>query len=132
MSKLDRELALRSAALSQQRRNLRQRRQVLHQDVMALCKRPTTLACAALAGFVLARLNPLALAGRRPSPAAASGKSIAGGVVSTLQVVLVSLAPTLLKRAFTASLSARERSHRGDDWFADREAPSQVSARPSQ
>lgn len=75
MSKREREIALQSATLTRQRRRLQLRQQALRHDVRTLCKQPSTLACAALAGFALARMGPLAHAVMQTSTA--DGRSFA-------------------------------------------------------
>jgi hypothetical protein len=120
MSSRARELALRSAALNQQRQRLQQQKQALHDGALALCKQPGTLACAALAGFILARINPLPHVTRQTSPAGATGAPGAGSFRATLQALLLSLAPILLKQAITAGFAAREKTHRRDEPVLDR------------
>ncbi len=120
MSNRDRELALRSAALNQQRQRLQQQKQALHDGALALCKQPKTLAGAALAGFILARMSPLSHSARQTSRAGATGTTGTGSFRATLQAVLLSLAPILLKQAITAGFSARKTTHRGDEPFLER------------
>jgi len=120
MSNRDRELALRSAALNQQRQRLQQQKQALHDGALALCKQPRTLVGAALAGFILARMNPLPHVTRQTSPVGATDTPGTGSFRATLQAVLLSLAPILLKQAITAGFAAREKKHRGDEPFLER------------
>jgi hypothetical protein len=114
MSKLDHKIALQSAMLTGQRLRLQQQKQSLHLGIMAFCKRPATLGCAALAGFVLARIYPTAFTGRLQTPVNGSGPSAAGtgSLAGTLRIVLISVAPTLIKRAITAGFASRDRALR--------------------
>jgi len=112
MSKLDHRIALQSAMLTGQRQRIAQRKQTLHLGVMAFCKRPTTLACATLAGFVLARISPTAFIGMPQTPASRSGAPVTGGFAGTLRVVMLSVAPALIKRAITAGFASRDRALR--------------------
>lgn len=112
MSKLEHSIALQSAKLNGQRGRLQQRKQALRHGVMAYCKQPGTLACAALAGFVLARMVPTALASRLQSPANSSGPPATGGFAGTLRAVLPSVAPTVIKWAITKGFASRERALR--------------------
>lgn len=112
MSKLDHEIALQSAMLSGQRLRLQQQKQNLHVGAMAYCKRPATLACAALAGFVFARILPSAFTRKLQTPASGSDPSSTGtaGLAGTLRVVLLSVAPTLIKWAITTGFASRDRA----------------------
>jgi hypothetical protein len=106
MSKRLDTIALQSATLTQRRLRIHQRKQALHDDAMALCKQPSTLACAAFAGFVLARTIPMAgTVGLRPSPDA-TGASGMSSIANTLRVVLIGVAPTLIRQAITAGLAS--------------------------
>lgn len=114
MSKLSHKIALQSAMLSGQRQRIQQRKQALHVGVMAFCKRPTTLACATLAGFVVARVSSKAFTGRLQTPASESGPPVAGtaSLAGTLRVVLLSVAPALIKWALTTALASHDRALR--------------------
>jgi len=112
MSKLDHRIALQSAMLTGQRQRIAQRKQTLHLGVMAFCKRPTTLACATLAGFVLARTAPAAFIGVLGRTASASGSPVTGGLAGTLRVVLLSVAPAVINWAITADFASRDRALR--------------------
>lgn len=106
MSKRDHEIARQSATLTQRRLRLHQQQQALHQGVTALCKKPSTLACATLTGFVLARICPMVYGVKLQPSADGTGTSGTSGIMTTLRVVLISLAPTLLKQAITAGISS--------------------------
>lgn len=112
MSNLEHKIAQQSAMLTGQRLRLQQRKQTLHLGVIALSKRPATLACAALAGFVLARLYPTANARGLQAPANGSGPPATGGLAGTLRVVLASAAPAVIKWAITTALASRDRASR--------------------
>lgn len=112
MSKLDHKIARQSAMLAGQRLRLQQQRQTLGHGVMAYCKQPGTLACAALAGFVIARIYPAAYASRLHSPANGSGPPATGGIAGIVRVLLPSVAPTVIKWAITKGFASRDRALR--------------------
>jgi hypothetical protein len=106
MSKRIDAIAMQSATLTQRRLRIHQRKLALHDDAMAMCKQPSTLACAAFAGFVLARIIPMAGAvGLRPSPDG-TGTSGMSSIANTIRVVLIGVAPTLVRQAIAAGLAS--------------------------
>ncbi len=99
MSKLDANIARQSATLTMGRQLIHQQQRALHDGALELCKRPSTLFAASLAGATLARIGPLASAGTQRSAAEEKSTSASSTVMSTIRIMLFSLATTWIKRA---------------------------------
>jgi hypothetical protein len=98
MSKLDDNIARQSAALTVGRQRIHQQQRALHYGALELCKRPSTLFAASLAGATLARIGPLASAGAQQSSAEGKETSASSTMISTVRIMLFSLATTWIKR----------------------------------
>jgi hypothetical protein len=105
MSTLDYEIALQSSKIIRGRQAIRQKKLALHDGAVGLLKQPRTLVAAFLTGAVAARLYPALYARKHLAAADAGYPPVRGRIMTTVRLMLFSLASTWFKEALKQGVS---------------------------